>query len=139
MQAGDYGERRSEPWTNRKRIVPLKTWSGQILYKRKKHYFTMRDVQKIILKLEPLETDTPDDWISSLKSFLQSTTMIMMTKLLPFLDDSDVEDLYWTGIDFLDQFFAIDAEDLTLEVSARKYILYLADKFGLSITIGKKA
>jgi len=137
MQAGDYGERRSEPWTYRKRALPLRTYSGKVVYRHTKNRFTMRDVERILAKVEPKDTEDPDSWVDSVMAFLRGATIEMLRKLMPFLDRGEVEDFYSICIDILDQFFQIDAADEQMEGAARRLMVWLADRFGLTITIKK--
>lgn len=138
MQAGDYGENRSEPWTYRKRIVPLRTYSGRVVHDRKPHRFTMRDAERILAKIEPPEAVQVRTWIESVFTFLRSATIAMLEKLLPFLDGKDVENFYELCIEILDRFFKIDTDSIQLERAARRLILSLGDRFGLTITIKKE-
>jgi len=45
--------RYSVPWANRKRIIPLKTYSGRVVRTRKTHHFKIEDVDRIIRRIEP--------------------------------------------------------------------------------------
>jgi len=137
MQAGDYGEERSEPWTYRKRIVPLRTYSGRVVHDRKPHYFTMRDAERILAKIEPPEAAEVGTWVDSVFDFLRSATIAMLEKLLPFLDGRDVENFYELCIEILDRFFKIDTSNEQLERAARRMIIGLADRYGLAVTITK--
>jgi hypothetical protein len=137
MQAGDYGERKSEPWTYRERVLPLRTYSGRVVYNRKPHRFTMRDAERILAKIEPPEVAEVGSWVDSVFNFLRSATITMLEKLLPFLDGQDVENFYEICIEILDRFFRIDTDNIELERAARRMIINLADRFGLAVTIKK--
>jgi len=137
MQAGDYGEERSEPWTYRKRAVPLRTYSGRVVYNRKPHNFTMRDAERILAKIEPPETAQVGTWVNSVFSFLRTATIAMLEKILPFLDERDVENFYEVCIEILDRFFKIDTTNEQLEKAARRLIVGIADRVALRVTITK--
>lgn len=137
MQAGDYGEKRSEPWTYRKRAMPLRTYSGRVVYNRKPHRFTVRDAERILAKIEPPETAEVGTWVDSIFNFLRRATIAMLEKILPFLDGRDVENFYEVCIEILDRFFMIDTTDEQLEKAARRMIIGLADRYGLAVTITK--
>ena len=36
-----------KPWEKRTRIIPQRTYSGTVIYKRPKHYFSPKDLQRI--------------------------------------------------------------------------------------------
>lgn len=137
MQAGDYGERRSEPWSLRKRALPIRTYSGRIVYNRKPHIFTLRDAERILQKIQPPEAVEVDTWVSRIFSFLRTATIDMLDKLLPFLDGKDVENFYQACIEILDRLFRIDTDNERLERAARRMIIDLAGRFGLTVTIKK--
>lgn len=138
MQAGDYGERRSEPWTYRKRIVPLKTWSGRVVHDRRRHFFTIADVSRILSKIQPPDS-SPDvpSWVSGVISTLREATLGMLDRLLWFMDEGSIEYLYEFGIDLLDRMFRIDQAQSRAELNARRLIIQIADRAGLVVTIKK--
>ena len=117
--------------------MPLRTYSGRVVYNRKPHRFTLRDAERILAKIEPPETAQVGTWVDSMFAFLRSATIAMLEKLLPFLDGRDVENFYEVCIEILDRFFMIDADNVQLEKAARRMIAGLADRFGLSVTITK--
>ncbi len=137
MQAGDYGEARSEPWSLRKRALPLRTFSGRVVYNRKPHFFTLRDAQRVLRKVEVPENVPAKSWVQSVFEFLRTATIEMLDKLLPFLDGRDIENFYQVVIEILDRFFRIDADNQQLEMAARRLIIGLADRYGLTVTIKK--
>jgi len=137
MQAGDYGEERSEPWTYRTRILPLRTYCGRVVHRRKKHYFSVADARRILDGLEPLPEDDTEDWASKIIGTLRMATISMLQRILPFLDESSITDLYDWCIEMLDQFFMIDRTPLQKEMAARRLIIQTADRAGLSVTIKK--
>lgn len=42
----------ARPWMNRTRMEPQKTYSGRVVYTRRKHYFNERDVARIMAKVK---------------------------------------------------------------------------------------
>lgn len=137
MQAGDYGERASEPWSLRKRIVPLRTYCGRVVHDRQPHYFKIKDAQRILDKLQPPEADDAEKWSNSVLRFLRHATIVMLDKILPFLDTKDVENLYEVGVELLDRLFRIDADNKQLDFAARRLIQGIADRFGYTVTLKK--
>lgn len=139
MQAGDYGEERSEPWTYRARVVPLKTWSGRVVHHRRKHFFKIGDVSRILAKIQPPDTgeDIPT-WLRSVIQTLRAATIGMLDRLLWFMDERSVESLYEFGIDILDRMFRIEQPPSTTQLNARRLIIQIADRAGLTVTIKKE-
>jgi len=117
--------------------MPLRTYSGRIVYDRKPHYFTMRDAERILAKIEPPEAAEVDSWVNSVFKFLRGATIAMLEKLLPFLDGRDVENFYQVVIEILDRFFRIDTDNEQLERAARSLIIGLANRFGIAVTLKK--
>lgn len=138
MQAGDYGEERSEPWTYRKRIVPLRTYSGRIVHDRRRHFFTVADVSRILARINPPD-DTSDvpKWVSSVIETLRSATLGMLDRLLWFMDERSIEHLYGFGIELLDRMFRIDQKKQQRQSAARRLIIQIADQAGLQVIIKK--
>jgi len=138
MQAGDYGERRSEPWTYRKRIVPLRTYSGRVVHDRKKHFFRVEDAQRILAKIVPPENEDGDTWAQKVIATLREATIAMLGRILPFLSEYQVSGLYEFSIELLDKFFGVvSPSEKAGEVKARQLIMYIADRAGLTVTIKK--
>jgi hypothetical protein len=88
-------------------------------------------------KLEQPDDEDDFTWIDKLKSLLQDSTKWMLQELLPFLNEKDIEDLYGFFIEWLDQFFLIDAPTENMAAIARRLIFNLANRYGLDVTIGK--
>jgi hypothetical protein len=58
-----------KPWSLRNRIAPQGTYSGRIVYKRRPHFFTLRDIERISERfdLPPGEIiEEPDTWAGRL-------------------------------------------------------------------------
>lgn len=137
MYPQDIGESKSEPWTYRNRIVPSRTYSGRIVYNRKKHYFTLGDARRIINKLEPPLTATPRSWVDELMTFLRETTIRLMNIMLPLLTENDTRNLYQVIFEFLELFFRIDTTSDSLKYWATRLIGDIAARVGLNVTINK--
>lgn len=121
-----------KPWDKRKRVVPIKTWSGRIVHDKPRHFFTLRDVQRISAKVEP----APDrSGISLFLSVLRQLTLAMMDKLLFFLPDDMIDDIYEFCIDMLDRLFRISMDDFKKRSLSRRLIGYSADRVGFAVTI----
>jgi len=137
MQAGDYGEERSEPWTYRTRILPLRTYCGRVVHRRQKHYFKVSDAARILAGLEPLAEESSGDWASNIIQTLRTATIYMLQRILPFLEKDSVTSLYDWCIEMLDQFFLVDRTDEEKEFAARRLIIQTADRAGLTVKISK--
>ncbi len=137
MRAGDYGEARSEPWTYRARIVPLRTYSGRVVHHRHKHFFTARDAARILAKLEPAEKDEGSTWAQTVITVLRNATIKMLQRILWFLPPGVVGELYDWGIGILDSLF-YQTSNFPEEnrQHATRLINYAAGKAGLNVTIG---
>lgn len=46
-----------KPWADRKRAVPLRTYSGTIKYKKRQKGWTEKDLLRVLQKIEPPATD----------------------------------------------------------------------------------
>jgi len=141
MQAGDYGERRSEPWTYRNRIVPLRTYCGRVVHRRQKHFFRASDAARIMAKLEPREQDEGESWASNVIAVLRAATITMLERILPFLPEVLIQELYDWGIGILDKVFQqIPSDDPAGEKRKAGYsaLIHLAQESGVEITIHKK-
>lgn len=138
MQAGDYGERSSEPWTYRKRVVPLRTYSGRVVHDRSKHFFTIGDVSRILAKIQPPD-DTPDasQWANRIIQTLRDATLGMLERILWFLDQRSIEALYEFGVGILDKMFQVDQEKSSTSIYAQSLIIQIADRAGFTVTIKK--
>lgn len=123
-----------KPWDLRKRAVPMHTWSGRVVYDSQRHYFKMRDAQRIMLRVQPPENE---EEAGGMIGILRAMTIGMMDRLLPFLDYRQVESVYEFCITVLDYIFKIDASDEKLSGIARRIIASTADKVGLQVTIKK--
>lgn len=138
MQAGDYGERRSEPWTYRNRVVPLRTYCGRVVHRRQKHFFRPADAARIMAKLEPATTDDGEKWSRGVILTLKTATLAMLERILFFLPDELIEDLYDWGIGILDKMFSkISPVDQSGQKrrAAVSALQHISQQAGVQITI----
>lgn len=71
------------PWANRKRIIPLKTYSGRIVRNRKPHKFQIQDVDRIIRKIDPPPDAGADfSWIVKAMQKLADGVLYFIDKFL---------------------------------------------------------
>jgi len=137
MQQGDYGNQGSEPWAERKRFIPLRTYSGKIKYKlppSRRHNWGPADVERILNKVVPAEKDDPAQWTDKLIQTLKRATLAMMERMLWFLDASAVESIYDFGTSILDKIFQVpDRSTEENKKTARRIILYIAERAALGI------
>lgn len=81
------------PWGKRVRVVPLRTYSGKVVYNRKAHHWSDRDLARIMAKISPPDT-ADDSWMARLITTLKNSTLEMLERLLPYLTEKEVVDLY---------------------------------------------
>lgn len=135
MKPADVGESRSEPWSNRSRLVPLRTYSGRVVHDRKRHYFTIEDVSRVLAAVQPPEQPSNiAGWIRGVIYTLKNATIGMLERLLPFLDEGAVEELYEFLIGILDKMvFGLPQKET--QNWARRIIREVAARAGLAVTI----
>jgi len=139
MQQGDYGNQGSEPWANRRTAIPRKTWTGKIVYPKSPSHrkgFRIEDVERILAKIVPPENSDSETWSAKIVAILRASTLQMLDKILWFLPGSIVEDAYEWGIGILDTIFKVESvPDNVRKITAKRIIVYVADRAGLSVTI----
>lgn len=150
-QAGDYGERRSEPWTYSRNELPHRLYSklglvkdgkGKPLrprYRRKRNFLTIEAVQRMMAKIvAPPEGEQSFTWAQKVIQTLRTATLEMLDRILPFIPGKSIEAMYEFCLDILDRFFGIEATlPSAQEMRARALIIYIADRAGLIVTIKK--
>jgi len=135
MHAGDQGESYSEPWTYRNRVIPERTYSGRVVYNRKKHFFRVEDAERVLQKLVPPDDMLGDTWAEKVVEVLHRVTIDMMKRLMPLFPEYFTEKIYDWSIGLLDQLFRIPQEDARKESIARRLINFIASDAGLTVTI----
>lgn len=104
----DY-HRNSPPWSDRKRAKPARTWSGNVVYKKKtKHFWTMKDLERISQKLEIEPKPGDRGWFDELIRFFQRVTIRMLEKILSFLDEETVTQIYYLIYEMLGKLFNVN-------------------------------
>lgn len=96
------------PWRFRASLTPRRTYSGNssIVYKRKKHYFELKDVERITSNYtrKPL---LEKEELFSLQLLLQKLTIWMMERLFAFLGMQQfASQIYYFLINILDKVFS---------------------------------
>lgn len=134
----DAGTIHEKPWSNRTRILPSRTYTGRIVYTRRKHYFTIDDVSRILDKIQPSDsTSDASSWISYVIQKLQDATIGMLERLLPFLDDRSIEYLYNFCLALIDKFLNLRTTESSPAHDARRLIVQIADRAGLKVTFSQ--
>lgn len=149
-QASDYGERKSEPWTYSRNELPHSLYSRLGLvkcgkdkplrprYRRKRNSMKIEDVQRILARLIPPETESELSWSQKVILILKDSTLDMMDKILPWLTSDQVNTLYEFCIGLLDKLFGVATPDQPSgRIRATALIMYIADRAGLTVTIKK--
>jgi hypothetical protein len=123
------------PWGRRTRAVPLRTYTGDVKYKRKIHYFTVADATRVIDKVNwggsAGQTDT-----QKILNFIKDLTLKMLEKILWFLDEDQVRSIYdWVYI-LLAKVFQVDTSYMLPNRDRMEDLIYqLAAKGRFEITI----
>lgn len=134
----DVGQSRSEPWTYRTRLVPLRTYSGRVVHRRNKHLFTMEDAARIMAKLEPPAGSDGADWATSLIETLRMASIAMLRRILFFLPPGWIAGIYNWILDLVDMVMSLLKYDEKLRRDrAVEIIMYAAAKGGVSVFIEK--
>lgn len=149
-QAGDYGERRSEPWTYSRDTLPIKVYSVRAMnrsgknktlrvrYRKAKNYFKIEDAQRILAKVLPPPDQDGETWALKVIMVLREATISMLSRILPFLPEGRVQALYDFCIDLLDKFFGVmPAAQPSSVIAAKSLIIFIADRVGISVTFPK--
>lgn len=132
---GDY-HHGNPPWSDQKRGVPLKTWSGSIVYKRKPHTWHVKDLERIAKKVEIDVDDRDPDWLYAALQKIKDVTILMLGKIIPFLDEDMIRGLYDFVYTILGKIFQVDTDYMLRNRNEAENIIYaLASKFRLEITI----
>lgn len=104
------------PWSYRQRAVPLRTYSGVVVYKKKTpHYWSMKDIARISKKLEvaPIDRVAEPGWMDSVTELFRGATIEMMTKMLPFLNQEQIGWIYETIYEMVGGMFGVDTTGYT--------------------------
>lgn len=142
MEDFDYFNR-VRPWDRRKRSIPQRTWSGDVVYKRGKHIWTQTDLARIADKvvIAPRNTQTSTDFWDELILLFQKLTQAMLEKLLPFLSEDNVEHLYYSIYQLIGRIIGVDTTGY--DIPGKESVLFnmlteLAAAAGYDITLKRK-
>lgn len=131
-------EGHDKPWSKQKRVVPLRTYSGRVVYSRTKHYFTLQDAYRILNRIAPQTPEQETNWFSYLMSGLRTLTLTMLDKILFFVPPDQVTQLYdWIHETLTKIFFGAPDSQAT-ESRLLGLIILLSDKAGYEITLKKR-
>jgi hypothetical protein len=123
------------PWGRRTRAVPLRTYTGDVKYKRKIHYFTVADATRVIDKVDwggvAGQTET-----QKILNFIKDLSLKMMEKILWFLNEEEVRSVYdWIYV-LLGKIFQVDTSYMLPNRNKMEDLIYLlAAKARLEVTI----
>jgi len=135
MHAGDQGESYSEPWTYRTRVIPQRTYSGRVVYNRKKHFFRVEDAERVLEKIVPPDDMLGDSWAEQVVEVLRRATISMLERLMPLIPPEFVEKIYDWILDMLNKLFQVNTDREKQKSMGRRLIIYIAGSAGLSVTI----
>jgi len=125
-----------KPWSEQKRAVPLRTYSGEVVYKRTKHVWHVKDLERISKKVEIDVDESDPDWLDAALTRIKELTLRMMGVILPFLSDSQVAGLYDWIYEILMKFFNVTPDRSDMNLTTGENLIYLlATKFNLEVTI----
>jgi len=127
------------PWDNRQRVDPKRTWSGEIVYKRQKHYWTPKDVDRILRKTRDAWDVAPPTKEEGL-NLLQIIADVLqnLLNILSFLDPWGITGIVQTAVqDILMRFLGINTEpwnpyialDLIMAIASRQMKFDVAIKW----------
>jgi len=130
------------PWSEQVRAVPLRTFSGSIVYKRKKHVWRMKDIERVVKAAELFEENPPDGWLKELLWKIKDVSIKLLEKILeqvPFLEGVEARELYDMIYIMLGKIFKVDTDWMNPNVSSGESLIYLiASKFNLDVTIKRR-
>lgn len=81
------------PWDKRKRLVPLRTYSGRVVYDRPRHYWSPRDlarVQRYVLASVNNASHTPA-WYRALIQWMTDVQQSMISTILSAVGAGNVD------------------------------------------------
>lgn len=123
-------------WTEVKRAVPLRTYSGRVVYDRPKHVFTIRDATRILERLQPSQEESTLEWGEMVLRMLQQATISMLSRILYMLPPNVVSEIYFWAIGILDKFFQAEGYgSRTAKNRAIDLAYYAAGKGGFEIEL----
>lgn len=131
-EPAEYHER---PWRKRRRIIPRRTYSGEVIYKRPKHYFTEADITRVMKKLQtPASVD--ESWLAKILEQILDWLKKILAAIGPLLNEVLIDDLfYW--LKQVSEYFmnACINAGFNIELRARDLILWLSRFINGTVTI----
>lgn len=124
------------PWGRRTRAIPLRTYTGTVKYPRQSRGFTIKDYERITNSINfGGVADTRDSWQKILDT-MKRVTLLMLEKILPFLDEGQISQLYDFVQQFLIEVFKLERDIIPLNRSKAEDIIYrIAAQNRLEVTI----
>jgi hypothetical protein len=105
------------------------------VYGRRKHYWTIEDATRILDGLIPPEGLDGNEWASEVVQLLRQSTLDMLARILPFLDEEQISDLYTWVIGLLDNMLGLGSGIASSQDRSIDLIYYLASRTGLTVDI----
>lgn len=89
-----------KPWKYRASLTPRKTYSAdsKIVYKRKRHPFTLRDAERIMSKIPKDEVDEGFTWWQRILNWLAEYMLSKITGVLSL--DEGVGQIAWYAVNY---------------------------------------
>lgn len=123
------------PWGRRKRVVPLRTYSGKVVYVRPVHHWSETDLARIMAKINPPD-DAKPGWYGKVIRVLRDATVAMLQRLLPFMAPSEVEEVYEFVYDIVDRWLQeVGLTDDKVKIWTKGLAEHLAELGGWTITL----
>lgn len=139
------GSYEARPWHHRRRLDPLRTYSGRIVYARPRHYFRPADARRILAAVID-ETERAEDqgsWVSGIVRAIDSVTERMLAVILSAVGLSaiDAEDVLYGLKSIIRKLlgFVLDQTDpFRGQEEAIATIQFIAERAGLEVTIKER-
>jgi hypothetical protein len=141
-----------KPWTFSRNRLPTKTQSDKCMIKcgsgseggrpkpdrirarRKKHLLTYDDGLRMLVRLVPPEDERQDFWTYKFIAALKDATIKMLERMLIFVPDGVIEDLYYFGIGIIDKLLGKVSYEDEKQSIARTIINEVARKANLYVS-----
>jgi hypothetical protein len=117
------------PWSLRERVVPLRTYSGRVVYDRDKHFFTARDLERIADKAKS-DGKKPKDF-SAWERLLRALWKLYFPMLLPYPADWDQPLFLLLGGIFYEVWENVTDPIEAIKTRYKNFIMAIASIFGI--------
>lgn len=121
------------PWDRRLRATPLQTWSGRVVYQKKKSVWTTKDANRILNALVPPASDIESDWVRGVIKMLRAASLRMLGLILFWVPSDIIDEIYQWSIEILNRFFDIQDNQDYKKSYAKGLILYISNRAGVDI------